>query len=92
MGYLNETLVTKTGEIANRGFVVDIFPIKEENPIRIEFWGNTIETIKYFNLETQRSIKEIEDIIIYPFDEFLSEENSNQIIRKQKYYHYIIRR
>ena len=85
MGYLNETLVTKTGEIANRGFVVDIFPIKEENPIRIEFWGNTIETIKYFNLETQRSIKEIEDIIIYPFDEFLSEENSNQIIRKQKY-------
>ena len=71
MGYKKETTVTMTGEIAPRGFVIDIFPINEENPIRIEFWDDTIETIKTFNINNQRTINEINEITIYPNTEKL---------------------
>ena len=46
IGYKRETTVNMTGEIAVRGFVIDIFPVNTDNPIRIEFWGDTIDTIK----------------------------------------------
>ena len=52
-GYKNETLVTKTGEISNRGYILDVFPVGEENAIRIEFWGDEIESIRYFDVNTQ---------------------------------------
>ena len=39
IGYKRETLVTKTGEMSNRGYILDIFPINEVNAVRIEFWG-----------------------------------------------------
>ena len=48
LGYHTESLVTMSGEIAVRGFIVDIYPIDEVHPIRIEFDGNVIESIKYF--------------------------------------------
>ena len=40
LGYVKETIVTATGTFATRGFVFDIYPISEENPIRIEYWGD----------------------------------------------------
>ena len=46
IGYKKETVVTMTGELAVRGFVIDIFPINEQEPIRIEFWSDTVDTIK----------------------------------------------
>lgn len=76
IGYTNETIVNKTGEFGIRGFVVDIFPIMFDNPIRIEFWGDSVETIKYFDIDTQRTIKEINEIEIFPYTEFLSELHS----------------
>ena len=63
-GYERETIVSKTGEIGIRGFVLDIFPVGEENPVRIEFWGDTVDTIKYFDTDNQRTTKEINEIII----------------------------
>jgi len=71
IGYQTESLVTKTGEISNRGYILDIFPINEENPIRIEFFGDEIEAIRYFDVNTQLSIKNIESIDILPIDEFI---------------------
>lgn len=64
MGYERETIVSKTGDIAIRGYVVDIFPIGEINPIRIEFWGDTIDSIRTFNIENQLKIEEIDQITI----------------------------
>lgn len=84
MGYQKEIIVTKTGELGSRGFVVDVFPIGELNPIRIEFWGDEIESLKYFDLETQRSLKKIKKIAIYPFDEFVIENEEENVVRKQK--------
>lgn len=85
IGYEKETIVTETGKIGVRGYVLDIFPIGEDNPIRIEFWGDEIDSIKYFDLETQLSSKSIEKIDIYPYSEFLLEKYDDTISRKQKY-------
>lgn len=68
-GYKRESLVTTSGEYSVRGFVIDVFPINEEHPIRIEFFGNEIESIRYFDENTQRKINDISEIEIKAFQE-----------------------
>ena len=84
LGYTKDTLVTKTGEFASRGFVVDIYPIEEDNPIRIEFFDDEIESIRTFNAEDQKSIKSIDSIEIKPFTEFITSDEVYDL-DKQKY-------
>ena len=84
-GYRPETLVTKTGEISSRGYILDVFPINEENAVRIEFWGDTIESIRYFDINSQLSIKEVKEITINPFSEFLTDKDLDEKERKQKF-------
>lgn len=84
-GYKPETLVTKTGEISSRGYILDVFPVNEENAVRIEFWGDTIESIRYFDINSQLSIKEVKEITINPFSEFLTDKDLDEEERKQKY-------
>ena len=80
IGYKKESMVYETSDFAVRGFIVDIYPINEENPIRIELFDDTIEKIKYFDAVTQKSIKEIEEITISPIkDDF---DNNNSSIRE----------
>ena len=74
-GYERETLVTKTGEISSRGYILDVFPIGYENAIRIEFFGDVIESIRYFNIDTQLSISNVKEVNIYPCSEFLTDSN-----------------
>lgn len=71
LGYEKTTLVEKTGDFAVRGFVIDIFPISNDLPVRIELFGDDIESIKTFDPETQRTITKIENIKIFPNTEFL---------------------
>ena len=86
IGYTRDTLVNKTGEFGVRGFIIDVFPIDEENPIRIEFFDDEIESIRYFNPDTQKSISKIEEIKIKPFSEFLTIKNVvEEHFNKQKY-------
>ena len=85
IGYKRETIVTTTGEMAIRGYVIDIFPINSNNPIRIEFWGDTIDSIRYFDTDTQRTIESINEITINPNSEFILDKNIEDIDRKQKY-------
>ncbi|MDY3801234.1 MAG: transcription-repair coupling factor [Bacilli bacterium] len=84
LGYTRETIVNKTGEFSVRGFVIDIFPISFTDPIRVEFWGDTVDKIKFFNTNTQRTTKEIKDITIYPNTEFLVEKKIDKFLLKQK--------
>ena len=69
LGYHTESLVTTSGEMAVRGFIIDIYPIDEVHPIRIEFDGNTIEAIKYFDENTQLTLKNIPKISIKAIEE-----------------------
>ncbi|MDD2180842.1 MAG: transcription-repair coupling factor [Bacilli bacterium] len=84
IGYKREVIVNKTGDFAVRGFVLDIFPINENNPIRLEFWGDTIESIRVFDVDTQKTIKTINQTEIYPNTEFLvdSEVDIDNITQK----------
>ncbi|MGH3199211.1 MAG: transcription-repair coupling factor, partial [Streptosporangiaceae bacterium] len=56
IGYSRVDLVASRGEIAVRGGIVDVFPPTEEHPLRVEFFGDTIEEIRYFKVADQRSI------------------------------------
>ena len=81
-GYKRTTLVTSTGEYAVRGFIVDIFPIESENPIRIEFFGDEIDSIRFFDDQTQLSINEITNYIVLPFNEI-------DVLEKDSLYDYM---
>ena len=77
IGYKKETVVTNTGEYGIRGFIIDVFPINSEYPIRIEFFDDEIESIRMFNPETQKSVSNIDRIEIYPNTEFLLDDYKN---------------
>lgn len=76
-GYTRDSLVTATGNYALRGFIIDVFPTFLDNPIRIEFFGSDIESIRYFDTDTQRSLEKIDSIDIKPFVEFTSVDNNS---------------
>ena len=76
-GYTRESLVTSTGEFAVRGFVIDIFPVHIEHPIRVEFFGNEIDSIRLFDETTQLSIEELNDITVLPYEEVKTNNNSS---------------
>ena len=77
LGYIKETITSVTGNYSTRGFVIDIFPIKEEHPIRLEFWGDTLDSIKYYDENTQMTLTNLDEIKILPNTEFLAENNGN---------------
>ena len=60
IGYARDDLVSSRGEIAVRGGIVDVFPPTEEHPLRVEFFGDTIEEIRYFKVADQLSISPAE--------------------------------
>lgn len=73
LGYKQESLVTSTGEFALRGFVLDIFPPYEEHPIRVEFFGEEIESIRKFDESTQLSLENVSELEIPPYQEIETE-------------------
>ena len=66
MGYDREAEIEGPGQFAVRGGIVDIFPLTEELPVRIEFWDDEIDSIRTFDVETQRSVENRAQITVYP--------------------------
>ena len=86
IGYKSEAIVTKTGEVGLRGFVIDFFPLGVDNPCRLEFFDDEIESIRLFDPFTQKSIESIDSITVYPYSEFLIEKGEIESLEnKQKY-------
>ena len=75
-GYEKTSMVEKTGDFSVRGFIVDIFPINSDNRIRIEFFDDEVEAIRYFDLNEQTSLKEIDSVTIIPFCEKIGDDYS----------------
>lgn len=71
LGYKNTFRVENVFEFSSRGYIVDIFPIDSDFPVRIDFFDDEIESIKYFDETSQRSIKEIEEFSIFSATEYL---------------------
>ena len=74
LGYDREEEISGPGQFAVRGGILDIYPLTEEVPIRIELWGDEIDSIRTFDMESQRSIENLEQISIYPASDFPEEE------------------
>jgi len=66
IGYERTDIVEDVGHYAIRGGIIDIFPWTKSDPVRIEFFGDTIESIRTFNVISQRSIEEIEETELLP--------------------------
>ncbi|GAA1737310.1 transcription-repair coupling factor [Nonomuraea bangladeshensis] len=65
-GYHRVDMVERRGEVAVRGGLLDVFPPTEEHPLRLEFWGDTVEEIRWFKVADQRSLEAAEDGLFAP--------------------------
>ena len=68
------------GQFAVRGGIIDIYPLTEELPIRIEFWGDEVDSIRTFDVDSQRSVENLEQIVIYPADDRLGSDRKVSFI------------
>ena len=83
MGYERQYQVDNIGQFALRGGILDIFPLTEENPVRIELWDDEVDTLRTFDVESQKSIENIEKLVVYPACELvLSTEEKAEGIRR----------
>ena len=83
MGYKKSTMVNDISEFSIRGDIADVFSL-DENPVRIELWGDEVVDIRYFNNETQKSIEKIKEINILPVYKFTVEGNEKLIQELQQ--------
>ena len=78
MGYEKEYQVNSMGQFSLRGGIIDIFPLTEENPVRIELWGDEIDNIRSFDIESQKSIENVDELAIYPACELVLKKEEKQ--------------
>ncbi len=69
LGYERNYQVERAGQFAVRGGILDIFPLTEENPYRLELWGDEIDSMRSFDVESQRSIENLEQVRVFPASE-----------------------
>lgn len=73
MGYERNYMVERRGEFAIRGGILDVFPPSEERPVRAEYWGDEITSLRHFALASQRSLEEAERVEIAACRELLTD-------------------
>lgn len=71
MGYEKNYQVEAPGQFSIRGGILDIFDLTEENPYRVELWGDEVDSIRSFDVLSQRSIENLESVTIYPASEMV---------------------
>ncbi|WP_137744726.1 transcription-repair coupling factor [Robertmurraya siralis] len=83
MGYVRSEMVSSPGEFSIRGGIIDIYPLTEADPIRLELFDTEIESIRYFSLEDQRSRDKLGEILIGPATETpFQKEHYEQVANK----------
>ena len=79
LGYERAELIEGKGQFSVRGDIIDI-AITTNKGVRVEFWGDEIDSIRYFNISSQRSIEELNEIVIYPAHEYIVTNNIENIV------------
>ena len=83
LGYENTAIVEARGQFSVRGGIVDIYPLTEECPCRVEYFGDEIDSIRYFDENSQRSIEECKSFEVFPASEYvLSEDRKRRGLNK----------
>lgn len=81
LGYERYELIDGKGQFSSRGGIIDI-SLTEEQGVRIEFWGEEIDSIRYFTISSQRSTSMLQEIEIYPMHEYVLEDSIDEICKK----------
>ncbi len=71
LGYRPQPIVQQAGEVSHRGGIVDVFSPTSPDPVRIEFFGDEIDSIRHFSIETQRTVRTLDEVEIGPAHEML---------------------
>jgi transcription-repair coupling factor (superfamily II helicase) len=83
IGYEREEMVEAKGQFSIRGGIIDIFPVQQEKPVRIELFDIEIDSMRIFDAESQRSYQNIEQVCIFPAKEFvLTAEQVRQVAER----------
>ena len=69
-GYHRTDRVESRGEFAVRGGIVDLYPAQTDEPVRLDFWGDSLEDVRVFSVGSQRSVEKVEQFVAYPAREF----------------------
>ncbi|MGI9403498.1 MAG: transcription-repair coupling factor, partial [Hyphomicrobium sp.] len=83
MGYVRTGTVMEPGEYAVRGGIVDLFPPGRSSPVRLDFFGDTLETIKAFEVQTQRTTKTVRKLALIPVSEVAFGEEAEKHFRSR---------
>ena len=86
LGYERVGQVETPGQFAVRGGILDIYPLTEENPVRIELWDDEVDSIRSFDVESQRSIENLEEVCIYPAAELAAGRKKNKLVSFLDYF------
>ncbi len=86
LGYERCGAAESSGQFAVRGGIIDIYDPTAENPVRIELWGDEIDSIRSFDAETQRSIENLEETVIFPATEEMGAEEKNFVLRLDSFF------
>ena len=81
LGYIRCDLIEAKGQFSIRGGILDI-AITDKKGVRIEFWGDDVDSIRYFNIASQRSTEMIENVTIYPCHEFVLDTNLEDVCKE----------
>ncbi|PJA28711.1 MAG: transcription-repair coupling factor [candidate division Zixibacteria bacterium CG_4_9_14_3_um_filter_46_8] len=74
-GYRRSRMVEEVGDFAVRGGIIDIFPASSDYPVRIEFFGDEVDSIREFSVANQRSLQDIDKVLLFPRREFQMPDN-----------------
>ena len=75
LGYTRNYQVEDAGQFSIRGGIIDIYPLTSENPVRIELFGDEVDSIRSFDIMSQRSIEKLDSIMIFPASEMILTED-----------------
>ncbi len=73
LGYERASLVEEAGSFAHRGGIIDVFTYAMQNPVRVEFFGDTIDSIRSFSVSSQRSVHHLKECVVLPAREVLAD-------------------
>ena len=81
-GYSRASTVVEPGDFAIRGGLIDVFSPALENPIRLDFFGDELESIRIFDVETQRTKRQVDAVTLAPVSEVMFSEEARRLFRK----------
>jgi len=73
-GYVRNYQIEGKGQFSVRGGIVDIFPLTDDNPVRIELWGDTVDSIRTFDILSQRSVERLSTVAVFPASEIVLDD------------------